>query len=80
MLVGIRLGRAIVTAGALASTVLTAQVAINLTRIKTPTRPDRPVSERVSLLLPLRNEAHRVTPCLQALLAQEGVERLVSGP
>ncbi len=76
MPVGIRVGRAVVTAGALASAVLAAQVAVNLTRIKTPTRPGRPVSERVSILLPLRNEAHRVTPCLQALLAQEGVEDL----
>jgi hypothetical protein len=36
-----KVGRAVVTAGALASTVLAAQVAINLTRIKTPRRPDR---------------------------------------
>jgi len=73
---GMKVGRAVVTAGALASTVLTAQVAINLTRIKTPRRPDRRLAERVSVLLPLRNEAHRVTPCLEALLAQEGVDEL----
>jgi len=71
-----KVGRAVVTAGALASTVLAAQVAINLTRIKTPRRPDRRLAERVSVLLPLRNEAHRVTPCLEALLAQEGVDEL----
>jgi len=73
---GMRPGRAVVTAGALASTVLAAQVAINLTRVRTPKRPERPIAERVSVLLPLRNEAHRVTPCLQALLAQEGVAEL----
>ena len=69
MPMGMRPGRAVVTAGALASTVLAAQVAFNLTRVKTPRRPERPVGERVSVLLPLRNEAHRVTPCLEALLA-----------
>jgi hypothetical protein len=31
------------------------------------------VAERVSVLLPLRDEARRVTPCLRALLAQRGV-------
>ncbi|HEX2772122.1 MAG TPA: glycosyltransferase family 2 protein [Micromonosporaceae bacterium] len=31
------------------------------------------VSERVSVLLPLRDEASRLTPCLRALLAQRGV-------
>jgi len=76
MPVGMKVGRAVVTAGALASTVLAAQVAINLTRIKTPRRPDRRLAERVSVLLPLRNEAHRVAPCLEALLAQEGVDEL----
>ncbi|MFD6752473.1 glycosyltransferase [Micromonospora gifhornensis] len=39
---------------------------------------DRPVQtdERVSVLLPLRDEADRVTPCLRALLAQRGVPGL----
>ena len=34
------------------------------------------VTERVAVLLPLRNEADRVTPCLEALLAQRGVPHL----
>ncbi|ASW57864.1 glycosyltransferase family 2 protein [Plantactinospora sp. KBS50] len=37
----------------------------------TPSGPDRP-AERVAVLLPLRNEADRVAPCLRALLAQRG--------
>jgi Glycosyl transferase family 2 len=35
--------------------------------------PGPPVAERVSVLLPLRDEAARVIPCLRALLAQRGV-------
>ncbi|MEV6695483.1 glycosyltransferase family A protein [Micromonospora sp. NPDC051196] len=39
---------------------------------------DRPVqtTERVTVLLPLRDEADRVSPCLRALLAQRGVPGL----
>ncbi|HEY0002146.1 MAG TPA: glycosyltransferase family 2 protein [Actinoplanes sp.] len=33
-------------------------------------------AEKVAVLLPLRNEADRVTPCLEALLAQRGVPNL----
>lgn len=62
------------TAGALASSVLAAQVVANLARIRTPQAPAAPVGERVSILLPLRNEAHRVGPCLAAILAQRGLE------
>jgi hypothetical protein len=32
--------------------------------------------EKIAVLLPLRNEADRVTPCLEALLAQRGVPNL----
>ncbi|GAA0567225.1 glycosyltransferase [Paractinoplanes ferrugineus] len=34
------------------------------------------VTERIAVLLPLRNEADRVRPCLEALLAQRGVADL----
>jgi len=40
-----------------------------------PAAPDA-VARRVSVLLPLRDEAHRVAPCLRALLAQTGVPGL----
>ncbi|MBL7256544.1 glycosyltransferase [Paractinoplanes lichenicola] len=33
-------------------------------------------TERVAVLLPVRNEAERVGPCLESLLAQRGVEHL----
>jgi hypothetical protein len=35
-----------------------------------------PTDKRVAVLLPLRDEAHRVTPCVRALLAQAGVPGL----
>lgn len=54
---------------------LTAHTAVNALLLR---RPRRGVSttERVAVLLPLRDEAGRVTPCLRALLAQEGVPDL----
>ncbi|GIE96853.1 glycosyltransferase [Paractinoplanes rishiriensis] len=38
--------------------------------------PAATVSEKVAVLLPVRNEADRVQPCLESLLAQEGVPGL----
>ncbi|NJC83527.1 glycosyltransferase [Planosporangium mesophilum] len=40
-----------------------------------PARPPA-TDRRVAVLLPLRDEAHRVEPCLRALLAQRGVPNL----
>ncbi|MFG1892684.1 glycosyltransferase [Micromonospora zamorensis] len=56
---------------------LTGHTWLNATRwLRRPTdRPDE-VDERVAVLLPLRDEANRVTPCLRALLAQRGVPGL----
>ncbi|TCB97919.1 glycosyltransferase [Micromonospora zingiberis] len=56
---------------------LTAHTMVNAGRwLRRPS--DQPVqsTERVTVLLPLRDEADRVTPCLRALLAQRGVPRL----
>jgi len=57
---------------ALVVAALTAHTAVNARLLRTPTgtRTDR----AVSVLLPLRDEAHRVEPCLRALLAQQGVD------
>ncbi|MET8467499.1 glycosyltransferase, partial [Micromonospora zamorensis] len=56
---------------------LTGHTWLNATRwLRRPTdRPDE-VDERVAVLLPLRDEANRVTPCLRALLDQRGVPGL----
>ncbi|MEU6076886.1 glycosyltransferase family 2 protein [Micromonospora sp. NPDC047074] len=56
---------------------LTAHTLVNAGRwLRRP--PDRPapVTEPVAVLLPLRDEAGRVAPCLRALLAQRGVPGL----
>ena len=57
---------------ALVVAALTAHTAVNARLLRTPTgtRTDR----AVSVLLPLRDEAHRVEACLRALLAQQGVD------
>ncbi|MFE9918983.1 glycosyltransferase [Micromonospora sp. NPDC005553] len=56
---------------------LTGHTWLNAARwLRRPTdRPDD-VDEPVTVLLPLRDEATRVTPCLRALLAQRGVPGL----
>lgn len=61
----------------LAVAALTGHTWVNATRwLRRPTdRPDE-VDEPVAVLLPLRDEAARVTPCLRALLAQRGVPAL----
>ncbi|GIM94535.1 glycosyltransferase [Paractinoplanes toevensis] len=62
---------------------LTAHTAVNATLLRRLPRPDqseisgkRRDDSRVSVLLPLRDEAGRVGPCLEALLAQRGVPEL----
>ncbi|NJP33433.1 glycosyltransferase [Micromonospora thermarum] len=57
--------------------VLTAHTAVNAGRwLRRPAAAPADVTETVAVLLPLRDEAARVTPCLRALLAQRGVPRL----
>lgn len=62
----VRLATVTGTVGALA---LTAHTAVNLARLRRPDRTAGPVREAVSVLLPVRDEAHQVEPCLRALLA-----------
>ncbi|GAB1645980.1 glycosyltransferase [Krasilnikovia sp. MM14-A1259] len=54
---------------------LTVHTAVNAALLRRPQR-HATTAERVAVLLPLRDEADRVTPCLRALLAQTGVPRL----
>jgi glycosyl transferase family 2 len=63
---------ATVLGSALAVTAAVA-AAVNLRRLRVPPAAPPPVAEPVSVLLPLRNEAARVEPCLRALLAQVDV-------
>ncbi|MER7331966.1 MULTISPECIES: glycosyltransferase family 2 protein [unclassified Micromonospora] len=56
---------------------LTAHTLVNAGRwLRRPTDRPAPVAETVAVLLPLRDEAGRVAPCLRALLAQRGVPAL----
>jgi hypothetical protein len=55
-----------------AAVLLAAHTAVNAALLRVPTA--RTTSVRVSVLLPLRDEAARVEPCLRSLLAQEGVD------
>ncbi|MGH8969860.1 MAG: glycosyltransferase, partial [Actinomycetes bacterium] len=48
----------------------------NLRRLRVPPTDPPPVAEPVAVLLPLRDEAHRVEPCLRSVLAQTGVRDL----
>ena len=53
---------------------LTAHTVVNAALLRRPGRGT--TAERVAVLLPLRNEADRVAPCLEALLGQRGVADL----
>ncbi|NES12296.1 MULTISPECIES: glycosyltransferase family 2 protein [Micromonospora] len=56
---------------------LTAHTVVNATRwLRRPGAGPTEVTEAVAVLLPLRDEAARVAPCLRALLAQRGVPDL----
>jgi hypothetical protein len=59
--------RSVATASALAG-LLTAHAAINARLLRIPP-PARVVGERVSILVPARDEAARIGPCLQAIVA-----------
>ncbi len=67
---------AAVTAGSATALAGTVHTAVNLRRLRVPPVDPAPVTERVSVLLPLRDEAHRVAPCLRSLLAQVRVPDL----
>ena len=62
-------GSALAVAGAV-------HAAVNLTRFRVPPVDPPPVAEPVAVLLPVRDEAARVEPCLRSLLAQTGVRDL----
>ncbi|MFU8849890.1 glycosyltransferase [Micromonospora sp. SL1-18] len=67
----------VVLALAVAVAALTAHGWLNATRwLRRPAAGPVEVTEAVAVLLPLRDEADRVTPCLRALLAQRGVPDL----
>ena len=70
------IARAVAGSGALTAAALTVHTAINMRLIRRPRDESVTVHERVSILLPARDEAHRITPTLRSLLAQEGLPDL----
>lgn len=63
------MNRWLVRAGSLGAAALTAHTMVNLRLLRTPPADPPPLAEQVSLLLPVRDEAHRLGPCVRALLA-----------
>jgi hypothetical protein len=68
--------RALVTASSLGAAALSAHSALNLALMRRPAAHPEPVRERVSVLLPVRDEEHRAGPCIASLRAQELVDDL----
>jgi glycosyltransferase involved in cell wall biosynthesis len=67
---------ALVAVGTVGSWLATAHTAYNLSILRTPSAAPDPVVERVSVLVPARDEAERIEPCIRALLASTGVADL----
>ena len=71
-----RAGRILTWVGSLGSIALTAHSVVNLRALREPEIEPAPVAERVSVLLPVRDEAHQVADCLDAVLDQIAVPDL----
>jgi hypothetical protein len=65
-----RAARWCVAAATIATTAATAHTIVNAALLRRPSATPPPLAARVSVLLPVRDEEHRVEPCLRALLAQ----------
>ena len=61
------------TVGSVGAVAGAVHAAVNARLLRTPPTDPPPVLQRVSMLLPVRDEAHRVEACLRSLLAQDGV-------
>ncbi len=66
----------IVRTAAAGAVLATAHTVVNLKLLRVPPSDPPPARGRVSVLLPVRDEAHRVAPCVTALLAQRDVPEL----
>ncbi len=71
-----RLWRGLVRAGSLGSLALTAHTLVNLRRLRVPENDPPEIAERVSVLLPVRDEAVRAPACVESLLEQIRVPNL----
>ncbi len=71
-----RLTRGVVAAASLGACAATVHTAYNLRVLRTPSPVPPPVGERVSVLVPARDEAARIGRCVRAVLASVGVAQL----
>ena len=71
-----RLWRTLTWAGSLGAAAATAHTVVNLRSLRVPADDPSPVLERVSVLVPAREEASRIGPCLAAVLDQVNVPDL----
>lgn len=73
---GARAGRALVTAGSVAAGALAVHTAVNLRLLRSPTPGGAVRRERVSILIPARDEADHIEATVLSALAQEGLTDL----
>jgi glycosyltransferase involved in cell wall biosynthesis len=71
-----RLGTVLVAAGSAGAAAGTLHAIVNTALLRRPAADPRPPTGRVSVLLPVRDEAHRVEPCVRALLRQTAGDRM----
>jgi hypothetical protein len=71
-----RTAETVVTAGAVGAALATAHTALNLRLLRRTSDTPPAVAERVTVLVPARDEAARIAPCIASILASEGVRDL----
>ena len=64
------------TAGAIGAAAATAHTALNLRLLRRTSDTPPAVAERISVLVPARDEAARIASCISSILASEGVRDL----
>jgi len=67
---------ALVAGGSAVAALGTAHALVNARLVRAPSADPPPCAEPVSVLVPARDEAHRIAPTLRSLLAQRGVPDL----
>lgn len=72
-----RQARGLVAVGAGLAAAGTVHAAVNAVLLRRPEPGARPTGERVSILIPARDEAHQIEACLAAVLAQDGVAEVL---
>lgn len=68
--------RAAAATGAITASLLAAHAALNMRLVRRPANTPHRVEERVSVLVPARDEATRIAATLRCLMAQEGLSNV----